>query len=127
MVYFIAKVGLGRNPAPQRAGAGSRPRQMALKWSKKGYIPFIASYNCLNWNVGRGRSQESCPGVTAKKPTEPTPGAAVSGGALQMFVAAGSRANWHRGGLLVSGILERFRVDDMDCMARKSCSSPEST
>jgi len=119
-------VGFSRIPASCGAGAGSRPLEMALKWPKKGYIPFIASYNCLNWNVGRGRSQESCPRGNGKKPTEPTPGAAVSGGALQMFVAAGSRANWHRGGLLVSGILERFRVDDMDCMARKSC-SPEST
>ena len=60
-----------------------------------------------------------CKGFNAKKTTEPTPGAAVSGGALQMFVAAGSRANWHRGGCLVSGILGRFRVDDKDCMARK--------
>ena len=57
----IAKVGLGRNPAPQRAGAGSRPRQMALKWSKMGYIPFIASQNCLKRNLGRGRTQGSCP------------------------------------------------------------------
>ena len=58
---FIAKVGLGRNPAPQRAGAGSRPRQMALKWSKMGYIPFIASQNCLKGNLGRGTTQGSCP------------------------------------------------------------------
>ena len=54
-------MGLGRNPAPQRAGAGSRPRQMALKWSKMGYIPFIASQNCLKRNLGRGRTQGSCP------------------------------------------------------------------
>ena len=45
---YIAKVGLGRNPASCSAGAGSRPLEMALKWPKKGYIPFIASYNCLN-------------------------------------------------------------------------------
>ena len=93
----IAKVGLGRNPAPQRAGAGSRPRQMALKWSKMGYIPFIASQKCLKGNLGGGRTRGSCPlfGGTSKCSAQPfdAPTAATAGRGMQPIARTNARTH----------------------------------
>jgi hypothetical protein len=55
------------------AGAGSRPRQMALKWSKMGYIPFIASQKCLKGNLGGGRTRGSCPLLEVLQSALPSP------------------------------------------------------
>ena len=78
------------------AGAGCRPRQMALEWSKMGYIPFIASQKCLKGNLGGGRTRDPARSLEVLQSALPpfdAPTAATAGRGMQPIARTNARTD----------------------------------